>query len=51
VITSGQSLFLRQLIQKLKHLVDKTPAEAMTGKAHKPWLEMIGYTPFQRKEA
>jgi hypothetical protein len=34
-----------------KHLVDKTPAEAMTGKAHKPWLEMIGYTPFQRKAA
>ncbi len=34
-----------------KHLVNKTPAEAMTGKAHKPWLEMIGYTPFQRKAA
>lgn len=33
------------------HLVNKTPAEAMTGKAHKPWLEMIGYTPFQRKAA
>ncbi len=34
-----------------KQLVNKTPAEAMTGKAHKPWLEMIGYTPFQRKAA
>ncbi len=34
-----------------KHLVDKTPAETMTGKEHKPWLEMIGYTPFQRKAA
>ena len=34
-----------------KHLVNKTPAEAMTGKEHKPWLEMIGYTPFQRKVA
>ena len=34
-----------------KHLVNKTPAEAMTGKVHKPWLELIGYTPFQRKVA
>jgi hypothetical protein len=26
-----------------KRLVNKTPAEAMTGKSHQPWLEMLGF--------
>ena len=26
-----------------KRLVNKTPAEAMTGKPHQPWLEMLGF--------
>jgi hypothetical protein len=26
-----------------KRLVDKTPAEAMTGKPHQPWLAMLGF--------
>ena len=34
-----------------KHLVNKTPAEALTGVAHKPWLEMLGFTEFQRQAA
>ena len=25
------------------HLENKTPAETMTGKSHKPWLEMLGF--------
>jgi len=24
-------------------MVKKTPAEAMTGKPHRPWLEMLGF--------
>ena len=31
------------------HLVNKTPAEAMTGTVHKPWLEMLGFSSFQRQ--
>ncbi|MES2355279.1 MAG: hypothetical protein V4568_12955, partial [Pseudomonadota bacterium] len=26
-----------------KRLVNKTPAEVMTGKPHLPWLEMLGF--------
>jgi len=26
-----------------QHLVNKTPAEAMTGKPHAPWLELLGF--------
>lgn len=26
-----------------KRLVNKSPAEAMTGKPHQPWLEMLGF--------
>jgi hypothetical protein len=26
-----------------EHLVNKTPAEALTGKPHLPWLEMLGF--------
>jgi Transposase len=29
---------------KHEHMIDKTPAEIMTGKPHKPWLEMLGFT-------
>ena len=29
---------------KHEHLIDKTPAEIMTGKPHKPWLEMLGFS-------
>jgi hypothetical protein len=32
----------------LKH---KSPAEALTGQPHKPWLEMLGFEPVQRKVA
>jgi hypothetical protein len=28
---------------KHARLVNKTPAEAMTGKPHRPWLEMLGF--------
>lgn len=28
--------------------VGKTPAELLTGQAHPHWLEMLGFTPFQR---
>ena len=30
------------------HLVGKTPAEALTGKSHPHWLELLGYQRFQR---
>lgn len=33
------------------HLVNKTPAEAMTGTAHKSWLEMLGFSSFKRQAA
>lgn len=36
---------------KHKRLVNKTPAEAMTGKPHKPWLEMLGFPCFKRQAA
>jgi hypothetical protein len=29
---------------KHENLIDKTPAEIMTGKPHKPWLEMLGFS-------
>ena len=32
------------------HLVGKTPAEALTGKPHPHWLELLGYQRFQRTE-
>jgi hypothetical protein len=28
---------------KHERLVNKSPAEAFTGKSHKPWLEMLGF--------
>lgn len=28
---------------KHENFIDKTPAEIMTGKPHKPWLEMLGF--------
>lgn len=31
--------------------VNKTPAEILTGKPHKHWLELLGYTRFQRVAA
>ena len=36
---------------KHERLVNKTPAQAMTGKPHKPWLEMLGFECFQRQAA
>ena len=36
---------------KHQRLVKKTPAEALTGKAHKPWLEMLGFTPWYKQAA
>ena len=32
-------------------LVNKTPAEAMTGKPHEPWLGMLGFDPVKRQRA
>ena len=29
---------------KHENFIDKTPAEIMTGKPHKPWLEMLGFS-------
>lgn len=34
---------------KHDRLVNKTPAHAMTGKAHLPWLEMLGFACFSRQ--
>jgi hypothetical protein len=34
---------------KHERLVNKTPAEAMTGKPHLPWLEMLGFACFKRQ--
>lgn len=36
---------------KHERLVDKTPAESLTGKLHKPWLEMLGFELFKRQAA
>ena len=36
---------------KHSRLVNKTPAEALTGKPHKPWLEMLGFTPWYSQAA
>ena len=33
------------------NLVNKSPAEAMTGKTHKPWLEILGFKPIQKLAA
>ena len=30
------------------HRANKTPAELLTGKTHKHWLELLGYQPFKR---
>jgi hypothetical protein len=40
--------FMRSHHERLKN---KTPAQAMTGKAHPHWLEMLGFTPFKNKPA
>jgi hypothetical protein len=34
-----------------KDLVKKTPAQALTGKQHLPWLEMLGFHCFKRQTA
>jgi len=36
---------------KHERLVNKTPAEAMTGKSHQPWLEMLGLVGVKRQAA
>jgi IS30 family transposase len=36
---------------KHERLVNKTPAEALTGKPHKLWLEMLGFTPWYKQAA
>ena len=36
---------------KHERLINKTPAEAMTGKPHKLWLEMLGFISFKNKAA
>jgi transposase-like protein len=36
---------------KHKRLVNKTAAEAMTGKSHQPWLEMLGLAGVKRQAA
>ena len=40
--------FMRSKHERLK---GKTPAVALTGKAHKPWLEMLGFTPWYKQAA
>ena len=40
--------FMRSKHERLK---GKTPAEALTGKAHNPWLEMLGFTPWYKQAA
>jgi hypothetical protein len=40
--------FTRSLHDYLK---DKTPAEVLTGKPHKPWLDMLGFNGFQAQPA
>ena len=40
--------FPRSQHARLKH---KSPAEALTGQPHKPWLEMLGFELVQRKAA
>jgi hypothetical protein len=37
--------FMRSKHERLKN---KTPAQAMTGKPHLPWLEMLGFTCFKQ---
>jgi hypothetical protein len=32
-----------------EHLKNKTPAQALTGTAHLPWLEMLGFARFRRQ--
>ena len=39
------------MLSKHERLKGKTPAEALTGKAHKPWLEMLGFTPWYKQAA
>lgn len=34
-----------------EQLENKSPAQALTGKPHKPWREMLGFEPLQRKAA
>lgn len=36
---------------KHERLVNKTPAEALTGKSHLTWLEMLGFAPVKRYAA
>jgi len=36
---------------KHERLINKTPAQSMTGKSHKPWLEMLGFSEFQFKSS
>ncbi|MCF8157573.1 MAG: hypothetical protein K9K35_16330 [Rhodoferax sp.] len=36
---------------KHKRLVNKTAAQAMTGKSHQPWLEMLGLAGVKRQDA
>jgi len=36
---------------KHERLVNKTAAEALTGKAHTPWIEMLGFTPWYKQAA
>ena len=38
--------FMRSKHERLK---GKTPAEALTGKDHKPWIEMLGFTPWYKQ--
>ena len=47
-----QSILNHRPFQRSHHprLVGKTPAEALTGKPHQYWLELLGYQRFQRTE-
>jgi hypothetical protein len=39
--------FPRSHHERLKH---KSPAESLTGQGHKPWREMLGFEPIQKKQ-
>jgi hypothetical protein len=38
--------FMRSQHERLKN---RTPAQAMTGRPHPPWLEMLGFACFKRR--
>ena len=45
-------MFLYRLMRSQhKALVNKTPAEILTGKSHNSWLEMLGFSSWYNQKA